>query len=241
MDHMVCEGEADAIPLINVTEPKNISLGTQVNSRTNSDNPTSTQVSQPPKMEGVYDTGNDNELYAPPPWYWLVRFGHMCQSPPGPVLVLRDSLQAANTNTKTAFGQAPNEQRVHDEPIIESSGPQNVVPAASVIGRTSILTVPVSAEVLKVGSAKPVAGPSDCERACESDSTTSASTPTVDSESDPSGSGLAGESDPTNSDSKSKRNRRKSNRTSDPGGRESPTSIISPERHYNLRRKNRKP
>lgn len=232
---MACENEADASTLINVTKLKNISLDTRVDSWTNSDNPTLTRVFQPSEMEG-YDTGNDSELYAPPPWYWLVRFGHMCQSPPVPVLVLRGDLQAANTNTKAAFS----EQRVHDEPMIESSGPQNVVLAASAMGRTSVLTVPISAEALKVGPAIPTTSPSDGEPARVSDSTTPASTPMADSETGSSGSGLSGEPDPTNSGNKSKKNRRKSNRTNDPGDRESPTSIISPERHYNLRKKNHK-
>lgn len=209
MDYMVYESEEDASTLINVTEPKNISLDTRMDSRTNSDNPTSTRVSQ---MED-YDMGNDNELYAPPPWYWLVRFGHMCQSPPGPVLVLRGGLQAANTNTKTVFGQAPNEQRVHEEPMVETSGPRNVLPAAFVTGRVSILAVPVAAEVLKVGSAKPATGPSDSEPARESDNTISANTPTVDSEIGPSVSGLAEKPDPTNSGSRSKKNRRKNKRS----------------------------
>lgn len=241
IDHdMVCESEPDASTLVDVTEPNNTNISICIDNREDLDNPISTEVYQSSGVED-HDTGNDNELYAPPPWYWLVKFGQMRQSPPRPVLVLREGLQAANSNNVTAaLGQAPNEQRVYDEPMIVPSGFQDVVPAASVISRTSTLAVVVSAQVLKDDLAKLTVDSSDGGPADEPDSTTSTSTPTVDSETGSCEAALAGESDPTSSGSKSKKNRRKSNRISDLGGGESSTSIISSERHYNLRKRNSK-
>lgn len=238
MDYdMVCESEPDASTLADVTEP-NTNFGIRVDSREDLNDSISTQVSQPSGGED-HDTRNDDELYAPPPWYWLVKFGQMRQSPPRPVLVLR-GLQAANSeNVTAALGQAPNEQRVHDEPMIVLPGFRDVVPAASVISRTSTLAAVVSAQVLKDDLAKLTVDSSDARPAGESDST-STRTPTVDSETGSCGAALAGESNPTNSGSKSKKNRRKSNRISDSGGGEPSTSVTSSERHYNLRKRNSK-
>lgn len=240
MDHdMVCGSEPDASTLVDVTEPNNTNLGIRVDSREDPDDSISTQVSQPSRVED-HDTKNDDELYAPPPWYWLVKFGQMHQSPPRPVLVLRGGLQAANSKNVTAtLGQAPNEQRVHDEPMIVPLGFRDVVPAASVISRTSALAAVVSTQVLKDDLAKLTVDSSNGRPAGESGST-STSTPTADSETGSCGAVLAGKSNTTNSGSKSKKNRRKSNRISDSGGGEPSTSIVSSERHYNLRKRNSK-
>lgn len=175
------------------------------------------QVSQSPKTEDR-DIEDDSELYTPPPWYWLVRFDQMCNSPPRPVLVLREGLQSVNAgDVTTASGQVSSEQGVHGYPKIESSGIKNVVPMVYGIGRTSTLIVIDPA-------------PSDGGLAGESDTTAHTSTPTIDSGIDSHGGG----------NSVSESNKSRSKITSGMGDGGSSTSATSPARNYNLRKRNPK-
>lgn len=197
--------EPETRTLVDVTEPNNTNLDIQGD---NQDNSTSRQVSQPSEIE---DIGNDNELYAPPPWYWLVRFGPVCQSPPKPVLVLRGGHQTMNVQSVTATsGQVPSEQRVHTKSNIAPSDIQDIqsiVPTVSGAGQPGTLT------------GVPEVHPTELA---------------IDG-------GPADELGVTTSVSKSNKNktRRRSSRISDTG-ESSSTSITSVEGTYNLRKRDPK-
>lgn len=202
--------EMETRTLVDVTEPNNTNLDIQGDSR---DNPSLRQVSQPSEIEEI---GNDDELYAPPPWYWLVRFGPVCQSPPKPVLVLRGGYQTMNVQSVTATsGQVPSEQRVHTESNIAPSDIQDIqsiVPTISGASQSSTLT---PGTLTKAPKGRPAELTTDGGPANEPDITTSASK------------------------SNKNKTRRRSSRINDTG-ESSSTSIIPAERTYNLRKRNPK-
>lgn len=157
---MGCGGESVTSTLVDVTEPNNTNLDARGDSQ---DNSMSRQLSQPSEME---DIENDNDLYAPPPWYWLVRFGPMCQSPPKPVLVLRGGNQIMNVQSVTTTpgsNIAPSD--IQD---IQSSAP-----AVSGTDQPSTLAVAGFAEAPEEG--RPTELAADGEPTDEPDTTTSAS------------------------------------------------------------------
>lgn len=221
---MGCESELEADTLVDAAGPGDVNLDIQGDSR---DNPMSNQVSQPLEME---DTENDSALYTPPPWYWLVRFGQMCQSPPKPVLVLRGGgrqVVSAESATAISCQVLLDDQGVHNESSTAPSDGQDIqdtVPAGSSTGQPDTLAVAGSAEVLNDGHpAEPAA---DGRLADELETDTSARIPMVDLEIGSGTSGLARELDLTRSNTIS--------------GTGASTSIISSERTYNLGKRNPK-
>lgn len=192
---MGCESEPEADTLVDAAGPRDVNLDIQGDSR---DNPMPNQVSQPLEME---DTENDSALYTPPPWYWLVRFGQMCQSPPKPVLVLRGGRQVVSAESATAIScQVLDDQGVHNESSTAPSDGQNIqdtVPAGSSTGQPDTLAVAGSAEVSNDGHpAEPAA---DGRLADELETGTSVRMLMVDLEIGPGSSGLVGELDLTRS------------------------------------------
>lgn len=111
------DNELETGTLVGVTELVNTSSNSQSNNWEDFDNPLLEQVPSPPAPGDWedHDTENDNELYAPPPWYWLSRIDQMAVSSPQPVLVLRGGHQSATLENSTISSKVLDEEkREHD-------------------------------------------------------------------------------------------------------------------------------
>lgn len=220
-DNELETGTLETSTLVGVTELVNTSSNSQSNNWEDFDNPLLEQVSSPsvPDDWEDHDTENDNELYAPPPWYWLSRIDQMAVSSPQPVLVLRGGHQSATLENSTISSKVLGGEKREDDCLRA---------APSEIGLTE--TQVKQPDIDQTGSLPTKSGPIGALEGY-----------LVKSGAGPPDSEPAGEPDTIIHVIGSKKPRRKGKKKSGTGSKKPVTSGITLKGNYNLRKRHPKP